>query len=348
MIDLRSDTVTKPTTKMREAMFHAEVGDDCYGEDPTVNALEAYAAERIGKEAAVYVPTGTMGNTAAILAHTQPADLILVDKECHIYYYEHGNMSSFGGVMPVLSDTASGCPEPAFIEPYLQRDPRRFPRVSLICVENTHNRRGGQAVSLESMAALHEVACRYDTPVHLDGARVFNAAHALGVDVRDIAAQVDSIMFCLSKGLCAPVGSILAGSADFIARARRARKQLGGSMRQAGVLAAAGLVALREMTERLVEDHAKAQILAQGFAEFESLAIDPERIDTNIVILDTGPLGMAAPEFAQMLQKEGVQVSIYGPTMARFVTHHDVSESEVIQARDIACRAIHRCLGENP
>ena len=331
MIDLRSDTVTRPTPQMREAMMYAEVGDDCYGEDPTVNELEAYAAEKVGKEAAVYFPTGTMGNTAAILAHTRPADLVLLDKECHIYYFEHGNLSSLGGVMPLLSDTPDGCPDADFAEPYLQREAGRFPRLSLICLENTHNRRGGQPMCPERMAALYQVAHQYGAMVHLDGARVFNAAHALGVDVHAISTHVDSLMFCLSKGMCAPVGSMLAGSAEFIAKARVARKRLGGSMRQAGVLAAAGLVALRSMVDRLPEDHVKAQMLAQTLAECGSLQVDPDQVCTNIVMLNTHPIGMDATSFAQHMREQGVLISVYGPHMARFVTHHDVSDEEVSQ-----------------
>ena len=332
VIDLRSDTVTRPTQRMREAIFAAEVGDDCYGEDPTVNELEAYAAQQVGKEAAVYFPTGTMGNTAAIMAHTQPADLVLLDVECHIYYFEHGNLSSLGGVMPILSDTPDGCPEPHFALSYLARDPKRFPQMSLICLENTHNRRGGRPMSVERMAALREATQSYGARIHLDGARVFNAAHALGVDVREITAQVDSVMFCLSKGLCAPVGSMLAGSAEFVAQARRIRKRLGGAMRQAGVIAAAGLVALREMTERLPEDHAKAQQIAQTLAEFEPLGTDPTQIKTNIVILNTQALQVDATTVAEILKAEGLLVSVYGPQTVRLVTHHDASDTDVATA----------------
>ncbi|MCZ6679428.1 MAG: threonine aldolase family protein, partial [Candidatus Poribacteria bacterium] len=270
-IDLRSDTVTKPTRKMREAMFNAEVGDDCYGEDVTVQRLEALAAEKVGKGAAMYVPTGTMGNTAAILAHTHAGDYAIVDSECHIYYYEHGNLASLAGIMPIVMDSADGVPEPDAVEPYLQRDAAKFPKTSLICLENTHNRRGGQAVALDRMRAIHDLAQRYDVPVHLDGARIFNAAHALGVDAREITSHVDSVMFCLSKGLCAPVGSMLAGDADFIQQARGARKRLGGAMRQSGVLAAAGIVALTEMTDRLGEDHTNAKLLAKALSQFDEL-----------------------------------------------------------------------------
>ena len=220
IIDLRSDTVTKPTNRMREAMMNAEVGDDCYGEDPTIHHLEALAAETIGKAAAMYVPTGTMGNTAAIMTHTRAGDYAIMDAECHIYYYEHGNLSSLAGIMPIVMNSTDGVPDLDEVEAYLQRDPAKFPKTSLICLENTHNRRGGRAIPLDRMSAVHELAQQYGVPVHLDGARIFNAAHALGVEAREVASRVDSVMFCLSKGLCAPVGSMLAGEEDFIQEAR--------------------------------------------------------------------------------------------------------------------------------
>jgi len=334
IVDLRSDTVTKPTPKMREAMMRAEVGDDCYGEDATVNELERLAAEKVGKEAAVYVPTGTMGNTASIIAHTYPGDNIIMDIECHIYYYERGNMASLCGVMPVVMDSDDGCPDPDKVEQYLQRDVTRFPKTSLVCLENTHNRRGGRTISIERMKAIREVTAKYDRPVHLDGARIFNAAHALGVEAREIASYVDSVMFCLSKGLSAPVGSMIAGSAEFIQKARIARKRLGGAMRQAGVLAAAGIVALTEMVDRLVEDHENAKILAEGLAQIEALELNPEKVETNIVIFDTKPLRLTAAEFAERAIKRGVKVSLYGPTTVRLVTNKDVSREDTLYAVD--------------
>jgi len=320
---------------MRKAMMNAEVGDDCYGEDPTVNELEGLAAEKIGKEAAVYVPTGTMGNTAAIIAHTNMGDNIIVDIECHIYYYERGSMASLGGVMPVVLDSDNGCPDPGKVEEYLQRDVTRFPKASLVCLENTHNRRGGHAISLERMKSIREVTTKYDRPVHLDGARIFNAAHALGVEAQEIASQVDSLMFCLSKGLAAPVGSMLAGNAEFIRKARIARKRLGGAMRQAGVLAAAGIVALTEMVNRLAEDHENAKILAEGLSQIEALGMKPEKFETNIVIFDTKPLRLTAAEFGEIALKRGVKVSLYGPTTVRLVTNKDVNREDTLYALDV-------------
>ncbi len=335
IIDLRSDTVTKPTRKMREAMMNAEVGDDCYGEDPTIQRLESLAAEKIGKEAALYVPTGTMGNTAAILAHTRAGNYAILDSECHIYYYEHGNISSLAGVMPIVMNSVDGVPEPDAVEPYLQRDSTRFPQTSLICLENTHNRRGGKAIALERMAAIHELAQRYHVPVHLDGARIFNAAHALRVEAREVASHVDSVMFCLSKGLCAPVGSMLAGDAAFIQKARMARKRLGGAMRQSGVIAAAGIVALTEMPDRLIEDHANARLLAKALSQFDELGVRPEDCHTNMVMLNTKPLGISAADFGVRVAPHHIKVSIYGPTTVRLVTHHDVSREDVLYAAEV-------------
>jgi len=335
IIDLRSDTVTKPTPKMRRAMAEAEVGDDCYGEDPTVNELERLAAEKMGKEAAMYVPSGTMGNTSAIMTHTQRGDFIILDRESHIYYYEWGNMATLAGVMPIPLDSPDGCPEPEQIEEYLARSPGRFPRVSLICLENSHNRRGGLAVPVERLMAVKEVAAKYGVKVHLDGARIFNAALALGVDVKEIAACADSVMFCLSKGLGAPVGSVLTGEAEFISRARQARKRLGGAMRQAGVIAAAGIVALTEMTDRLLEDHQNAKLLAEKLSALSGIKVKPERIQTNMVMLDVSGLGIRAEEFAQKAMERGLKLSCYGPTTVRLVTHKDVTRDQVLKAADI-------------
>jgi len=216
----------------------------------------------------------------------------------------------------------------------LQRDVTRFPKTSLVCLENTHNRRGGCTISIERMKAIREVTAKYDRPVHLDGARIFNAAHALGVEAREIASYVDSVMFCLSKGLSAPVGSMIAGRAEFIQKARIARKRLGGAMRQAGVLAAAGIVALTEMVDRLVEDHENAKILAEGLAQIEALELNPEKVETNIVIFDTKPLRLTAAEFAERAIKRGVKVSLYGPTTVRLVTNKDVSREDILYAVD--------------
>ncbi len=330
-IDLRSDTVTKPTQEMREAMMNAVVGDDCYGEDPTVNALEKLAAEKTGKEAAMYVPTGTMGNTAAIMTHVQRGDIVIMEPECHIYYYEMGNVSSLAGALPVLAGGEGGCLNPELVESALQNT-RHRPRTALICMENTHNRAGGRVVPLENIKAIYELSRRFDVPIHLDGARVFNAATALNVDVKEIVKYTDSAMFCLSKGLSAPVGSMLVGTADFIQKARIARTCLGGAMRQAGVIAAAGLVALRDMVPRLKEDHENAQTLAKGLAKLDGVNIDLEKVETNMIIIDTRPLGMKAEEIASKLSKRNVKVSVYGMYIIRLVTNKDATGDDILFA----------------
>ncbi len=328
VIDLRSDTVTKPTQKMREAMMNAVVGDDCYGEDPTVNALEELAAEKMGKEAAMYVPTGTMGNTASIMTHVQSGEIVVLEPECHIYYYEMGNVSALAGAMPVAAQGEGGCPNLDLVKKILQNT-RHRPRVALICLENTHNRAGGRVIPVEKMKAIYELSREFDVPVHLDGARIFNAAAALNVKAKEIAKYADSVMFCLSKGLSAPVGSMLAGTSDFIQKARIARNRLGGAMRQAGIIAAAGLVALQDMIGRLQEDHENARLLAEGLAKIKDVNIDLGKIDTNMVIIDTTPLGMTAEEVAGELAKRNVKVSLYGLYTIRFVTNKDVDREGV-------------------
>jgi threonine aldolase len=332
-VDLRSDTVTKPTQKMREAMMNAVVGDDCYGEDPTVNALEKFAAEKVGKEAAMYVPTGTMGNTSALMTHARSGDIVIMEPECHIYYYEMGNVSSLIGALPVLAHGEGGCPDPGMIEEILQNT-RHRPRTALICLENTHNRAGGRVIPIGKMKDIYELSRKFSVPIHLDGARIFNAATALNVDAREIARYADSVMFCLSKGLSAPVGSILAGTGDFIQEARLARIRLGGAMRQAGVIAAAGLVALQDMISRLREDHENARILAEGLSKIEGVNIALENVETNMVILDTRPLGMRAEEVARELSKRNVKVSIYGLNTIRLVANKDVDRASIVIAID--------------
>ncbi|GIX07396.1 MAG: threonine aldolase [Candidatus Poribacteria bacterium] len=335
-IDLRSDTVTRPTPAMRQAMAEAEVGDDCYGEDPTVNRLEQTAAEIMGKEAALFVPSGTMGNLTALLTHTRPGEALLLDAESHIYYYEQGGLAAFAGLLPVFWDTPNGCPSPDFVRSMLHRNPRMYPPVGLVALENTHNRRGGCVITPEEIAAVHAVTQEAGVPLHLDGARIFNAAVALGIHVREIARHVETLSFCLSKGLGAPVGSLLAGPAVFIDRARRVRRRLGGAMRQAGVLAAAGLIALTEMPKRLHEDHENARLLARRLAEIPELGVQPERVQTNILVVRTERLGISAEEVAARLRERGVLVTVYGPTTIRFVTHHDVSREQVLLAAERA------------
>ena len=339
-IDLRSDTVTQPTLKMREAMMYAEVGDDCAGEDPTVNRLQSLAAKLLGKQAALFVPTGTMGNNVAVLTHTNAGNTIILDSEAHIYYYECGAISALGGVMPITINSDDGCPNPDQVEFYLQRDPIRFPKIGLICLENTHNRRGGRAVPLEQMKDMQSVAIQYEVPVHLDGARIFNAAHALGTQVKDIADCADSVSFCLSKGLSAPVGSLLVGSSDFIENAIQVRRRLGGGMRQSGVIAAAGIIALTEMTARLVEDHKNAQYLAKELAEIDSLELDQTDFDTNMVVVNVQKIGMTAPEFVTIAREHDIRISYLDQDHIRLVTNCDVNRENIEYAADILVKLI--------
>ncbi|MFL7790810.1 MAG: low-specificity L-threonine aldolase [Anaerolineae bacterium] len=273
-IDLRSDTVTHPTPAMREAMYRAEVGDDVYGEDPTVNRLERMAAERLGKEAALFVVSGTMANLVALLTHCGRGDEVILGDRSHTYMFEQGGMAALGGITPwPIPNQPDGTLRLGDIEGAIRGDNVHFPRTRLLCLENTHNMCNGAPLTAEYTVQAARLAHGRGLRVHLDGARIFNAAAALGVDARELVREVDSVMFCLSKGLCAPVGSLICGDADFIAEARRTRKVVGGGMRQAGILAAAGIVALEQMTERVAEDHTRAKRLADGLAQIPGIAV---------------------------------------------------------------------------
>jgi threonine aldolase len=332
IIDLRSDTVTKPTAEMRQAMARAEVGDDCYGEDPTLNELEAVAAEIMGKERAVYVPSGTMGNLVALLGHTQKGDEVILDAHAHIYEYEVGGFSAVAGLSPRLIETHMGVMTPEGLAAALRGPYSAFPPTTLLCLENTNNYAGGAVMSSAQMAAVTDLARQRGLAVHLDGARIFNAATALGVDVKELTQHVDSVMFCLSKALSAPVGSLLAGSAGFVERARKARRMVGGGLRQAGVLASAGLVALRTMTRRLQEDHDNALALAQGLSRIEKLGIDLATVQTNMVNVDLSGLGMDSAQFLEKLGHHGIKANPRGPHRIRLVTHRHITAQAVERA----------------
>jgi len=340
LIDLRSDTVTKPTPEMRRAMYEAEVGDDVYGEDPTVNRLQERAAEMLGKEAALFVPTGTQGNQVAILTHTRRGQEVIVEAEAHVYIYEVGGIAALSGCQVKPVPGVNGAMDPAAVEAAIRADNVHYPRTGLVCLENTHNRSGGCVLPPENVAAVAEVAHRHGIPVHLDGARIFNAAVALGRPVAELVAPVDSVMFCLSKGLAAPVGSLLVGSRDFIAEARRNRKLLGGGMRQAGVLAAAGLVALELMVDRLADDHANARRLAEGIANIPGLAVNMETVQTNMVAVEITDPRWTAPALVQALRAEGVLCNDTGPRRIRLVTHKDVTAADVELALDAFARVV--------
>jgi threonine aldolase len=341
-IDLRSDTVTLPSPAMRQAMFDAPLGDDVYGEDPTVNRLERLAAERTGKEAAVFVASGTMGNLCGVMAHCGRGEEALLGDESHIYHYEGGGASVLGSVvlhpLPTNSDgtitlnTIEAAIRPAY-------DAHQA-LTKLICLENTHNRCGGVVVPPSYMAKVHAFAKQRGMSVHLDGARVFNAAVALGQDVRAITDHVDSVQFCLSKGLSAPVGSLLCGSAEVIARARRVRKMVGGGMRQAGVIAAAGIVALEQMVDRLAEDHANARMLAEGLASFAELSINLASVQTDIVIFELADPRLTVQGFVGTLAQRGLKVSGFGGRRIRAVTHYGISANDIEESLEIIRSAL--------
>jgi len=332
--DLRSDTVTQPTPEMREAMATAEVGDDVYGEDPTVNCLQELAAEMMGKEAGLFVASGTMGNLVGILAHCQRGDEAIVGNKAHTFLYEAGGISALGGVHSCqLPNQPDGSLALEDIESVIRSDDPHEPVTRLICLENTHNRCGGTYQTPEYTRRVAEFAHARGLSVHLDGARIFNAAVALGVKAKDLAGPVDSVTFCLSKGLCAPVGSVLCGSKEFIRKALRLRKMLGGGMRQAGILAAAGIVALERMTGRLAEDHARAKKLADGLKQVPGLALDPGTPATNMVFLSLTPdVRSTTEEIIDGLKKRGVLIGAEGERYFRLVTHYWIDDAGIEKA----------------
>ncbi|GBC93079.1 L-allo-threonine aldolase [bacterium HR15] len=325
-VDLRSDTVTKPTPEMRRAMAEAEVGDDVFGEDPTVNRLQEMAAEMLGHDAALFVPSGTMANEIAIKVWTQPGDAILVDAESHILHYELAGPAVLSGVLVEPYPIERGQIDPGEIERRMRVADDHTPGTTLLCLENTHNRCGGTILPLDQCRALCECAHRYGLRVHLDGARLFNAAVALGVSPQAWTRHVDSAFFALSKGLCCPVGSVLVGSQEFIREAHRVRKLFGGGMRQVGVLAAAGIVALQTMVDRLVEDHRRARRLAEAIASLPGFEVDLETVQTNIVYVHTA---RPAREIEQQLAAQGVLTIALDPHRLRLVTHHDVDDAAI-------------------
>lgn len=331
VVDLRSDTVTQPTPEMREAMARAEVGDDVWEEDPTVKRLEALAAERLGKEAGLLVTSGTQGNLVSVLALTEPGQEVLVDQDSHLFNYEVAGAARLGGLQMRPLPTPRGFLSPEQVREALRPADIHLPRTGLVAIENTHNRHGGTCCTPEAIAAVAEVAHAAGVPVHLDGARLFNAAVALGRPARDFARAVDSVTVCLSKGLGAPVGSVVCGSAAFIARARRIRKMLGGGMRQAGIIAAAGIVALERMVDRLAEDHANARALAEGLARLPGLAVDLGRVETNIVIVRVLRPG-GVEELVQGCAARKVRIHAIGPGAIRCVTHKDVDAEDIARA----------------
>jgi threonine aldolase len=330
-IDLRSDTVTQPTKEMRKAMVNAEVGDDVFGEDPTVNKLQSMAAEKMGKEAGLYVPSGTMGNLAAILAHCGRGDEVILGNKAHTFLYEAGGISALGGVHSCqLPNQIDGTLDLEDIQAAIRSKDAHQPVSRLVCLENTHNRCGGVALSTDYTRAVGELARSNGLLLHLDGARIFNAAAQQRVPASELAEPADSVTFCLSKGLCAPVGSVICGSGEFIGKAHRIRKQLGGGMRQAGILAAAGIVALEMMVDRLAEDHKRAQLLVQGLSFLPWLVMDEGTPQTNMIFMnvnETYPVD--AKQVAGELEIRGVKVGVVGKKRFRLVTHYWIDDKAV-------------------
>jgi threonine aldolase len=340
MIDLRSDTVTRPTPAMRRAMMEAEVGDDVYGEDPTVNRLERRAAEIAGKEAALFVPTGTMGNTIAVKLHTEPGQEVICDSRSHVLDYELAMVAWFSSCVVRAVPTADGILSWEEVRRQIRPPGPHWAPTGLIEIENTHNMAGGTVYPPGAIREICEGAHERGLKVHMDGARVFNAATALGVTVSDIVAPVDTVMFCLSKALGAPAGSMLAGPAALMAKGRLYRKRLGGGMRQVGILAAAGLIALEETPKRLAEDHGNARFLAEGLSLIPGIGIDPAGVATNIVVFDVSGTGLAGGEISARLKSRGVLLNAINERLMRAVTHYDVDRAGCAQALEAMADAV--------
>jgi threonine aldolase len=340
IINLISDTQTLPTDAMYAAMRDAPLGDDMIDADPTVQKLESMAARMLGMEAAMLVISGTMGNLVSLMAHADPGDEVILDSEAHIYYYEAGSIANVAGLMPMLVPSRKGFLDPKDVAAAVRRKDQHFPVSRVLCLENTHNRSGGRVIPLELHNDLCRTAREHDLAVHLDGARIFNAAMAAGVSVTAYTEHVDSVMFCLSKGLSCPLGSLVVGSREFIHEAERARKRVGGAMRQAGVVAACGIVALESMVDRLAEDHANARRLAEGLAAIEGFHIEMETVESNMVNVDHTPSGFSTEEVLARLEKEGVLASNRAPTHIRLVTNRHHSAADIDEAVERIGRAM--------
>lgn len=329
MIDLRSDTVTKPTQEMRDAMYKAEVGDDVYHEDPTVNRLEALAAEMLGKESALFVTSGTQGNQIAVLTYGKPGDEVILEADSHIFYYEAGAVAALAGVQTRTISGNRGRMPVEEIRQAIRGEDIHLPKTALIALENTHNRAGGAVLPVEYMEEVYQLAQANRIPVHLDGARLFNAAAALEKDVKELTKYVDTVQVCLSKGLSAPMGSILAGPKDWIEQARKWRKRLGGGMRQAGLMAAPGIIALTKMVDRLQEDHQRAKQLAYALNEITGLSVDVNTVETNIVLIDIQSLGITANTFLSHLKNRDILGTAFGEYLIRLTTHREITDEDI-------------------
>lgn len=341
-IDLRSDTVTKPTPAMRKVMAEAEVGDDVFGEDPTVNTLQEIVARHLGKEAALFVPSGTMANQLSIKSHTQPGDEVLIESSSHPYNFEGGAGAALSGIQFHCLKGVRGILDASQIEEAIRPADHHFPVTKLVCLENTHNRGGGTIYPLEKMADIYRLAKSKGLFVHLDGARLWNASVATGTKPHEYAQWADSVSVCLSKGLGAPIGSLVAGSKPYIECVHRFRKMFGGGMRQIGMIAAAGIYALEHHLERLKEDHQNAKRLAVGLKECKGVSIDPKHVETNIVIFDITDTGITGSQVAESMKKEGVLIHAFGKTQIRLVTHLDVSSEDIETALKIFVKVLNR------
>lgn len=333
MIDLRSDTVTQPTPEMRQAFSQAPVGDDVFEEDPTVKELESEAARMLGKAGGLFVPSGTMGNLLALLTHTKPGDEVVLEAQSHIYYYEVGGISRIAGLTPLLLSSESGVFSVSDLKKALRPRNIHFPETSLLCLENTHNRLGGRVLPHDQVLAVAEVAKNAGLRMHLDGARLFHAVAASDKSVEELADPFDSVMCCLSKGLASPVGSVLVGSKDFITKARKFRKMLGGGMRQAGILAAAGLESLRVMSTRLGEDHKNAQLLAAGLGEISGITVAAP-VETNMVLIEVCHESCEVEKLLRAWEAQGILALAVGRTTIRLVTHYQVSKTDIQRVID--------------
>jgi len=341
LIDLRSDTLTTPTDTMRDAMAQAEVGDDVFGEDPTVNRLEEIAAKRVGKEAAVFVPSGTMGNLISILTHCARGDEVILGDQSHIFLNEVGGMSALGGIHPrTVPNEPDGTLRLQAVASAIRTPDLHHPPTRLIALENTHNYCMGSPLTLEYMNQAGELARRHGLRVHVDGARIFNAAVALGVDVSELTRDADSVMFCLSKGLSAPVGSLACGTAEFAQTARKWRKMVGGGMRQAGHLAAAGLVALNNLVDRLGEDHTRTKKLAQGLLALKGTELNPSQIKTNIIFFTLKHPTVTPEQFLEGLESEGIKILMIHSGTFRAVLHREISEDQVNRVLAVAAKLL--------
>lgn len=348
LINLRSDTQTLPTEAMLRAISTASLGDDTYDEDPTVARFEALAAERLGKEAALLVPSGHMGNLIALMVHARPGDEVILDRDSHIYYYEVGSLANVAGLMPWALPSVAGRLDPDELQAAIRGRDLHYPRPRLLCLENTHNRSGGRVVPVAHHHALCRIARARGLALHLDGARIFNAAIAAGVPVTEYTRPVDSVMLCLTKGLSCPLGSVLAGSRDFIEQADRVRRRLGGGLRQAGIIAAPGIVALETMVERLAEDHRHARRLAEGIAKVPGLTLDLDAVETNMVYVDHRGTGLDTKAVLALLREAGVVASGRPPHQIRLVTNRHHDEATVDEAVARIHRALDHSSGDRP